>query len=50
MLADGPADATAVPKPDLLLPHLNPNWVYLYGIGLPGLSGKKRPLNGCSVV
>jgi len=37
--ADGPADATAVPKPDLLLPHLNPDWVYLYGIGLPGLSG-----------
>jgi len=25
----GPADATAIPKPHHLLPHLNPDWFYL---------------------
>ena len=36
----GPADATAVPKPHHLLPHSNPDWFYLSGTGLPGLSWK----------
>jgi len=26
LFAYGPADATAIPKPDHLLPHLNPDW------------------------
>jgi len=28
LFAYGPADATAVPKPRHLLPHLNPDWIY----------------------
>jgi len=32
--ATGPADATAIPKPHCLLPHLNPDWFYLSGTGL----------------
>jgi len=43
----GPADATAIPKPHHLLPHLKKDWSYLSGTGLPRLS-QKRPLNGCS--
>ena len=35
LFAYGPADATAIPKPDHLLPHLNPDWFYLSGIGSP---------------
>jgi len=35
------ADATAIPKPHCLLPHLNADWFYLYGTGLPGLFWKK---------
>ena len=38
----------SIPKPYNLLPHLNPDWFYLSGTGLPRLSCKKRPLNGCS--
>jgi len=38
--AYGPADATAIPKPHHLLPDLNPDWFYLSGTGLPGLSWK----------
>ena len=37
------------PKPHRLLPHLNPDWFYFSGTGLPRLSWEKRPLNGgCS--
>jgi len=39
--ADLPADATAIPKRHRLLPHLNPDWFYLSGTGLPRLSGKR---------
>jgi len=35
------ADATAIPKPDHLLLHLNPDWFYLSGTGLPRLSWKE---------
>jgi len=38
LFAYGPADATAIPKPQCLLPHLNPDWFYLSGTGLPRLS------------
>jgi len=41
--AYGPSDATAIPKPHNLLPHLNLGWFYLSGTGLPTMS-----LNGCS--
>jgi len=40
-LHNGPADATAIPKPRHLLPYLNPDWVYLSGTGLPRLSWKR---------
>ena len=50
LFAYGPADATAIPKPHHLLPHLNPDWFYLSGTGLPRLSCKKRPLNVCVCV
>jgi len=29
LFACGPADATAIPKPHHLLPHLNPDWFYV---------------------
>ena len=48
LFACGPADATAVPKPHILLPRLNPDWFYLSDTGLPGLSWKRG--HGCSVV
>jgi len=48
LFALGPTDATAIPKHHHLLPHLNPDWFYLSGSGLPRLSWKKRPLNGRS--
>ena len=35
--ADGPADATAIPKTHQLLPYLNPDCFYLSGTGLPRL-------------
>ena len=35
----GPADA--IPKPHYLLPHLNPDWFYLFDTGLPRLSWKR---------
>jgi len=31
-----------------LLLQQNPEWFNVSGAGLPGLSWKKRPLNGCS--
>ena len=30
-----------IPKPHHLLPHLNPDWFYLSGTGLPGCPGKQ---------
>ena len=36
-----------IPKTRHLLPHINPDWFYLYGTGLPRLSWK-RPLTGCT--
>ena len=35
MFAYGPADATAIPKPHHLLPHLSPDWFYLSITSLP---------------
>ena len=45
--AYGPADATAIPEPHHLLPHLNPDWFSLYGTGLQ-VGQEKRLLNGSS--
>ena len=41
LFACGPTDSTAFSKPHHLLPHLNPHWFYLSGIGLPRLSWKR---------
>ena len=41
LFAYGPADATAIPKPHHLFPHLNPDMFYLSGTGLPGCPGKE---------
>jgi len=41
LFAYGPADATASQNPLISLPHLNPDWFYLSGTGLPRLSWKK---------
>ena len=41
LFAYGAADATAIPKPHSLLPHLNPDWFYLSGTGLLRLSCKR---------
>ena len=38
---EGTAAATAIPKPYHLLPHLNLDWFYLSGTGLPILSWKE---------
>ena len=35
------ADATAMPKPHNLLPHLNPNCFYLSGAGYPDCPKKE---------
>ena len=48
LLAYGPADATAIPKPYHLLPQFNPDWFCLSGTRLHGLCWKKRPSNGCN--
>ena len=42
LFAYGPglADATAIPKPHHLLAHLNLDWSYLSGTGLPRLYWK----------
>ena len=42
LFAYGLAYATASPKPHLLLLHLNPDWFYLSGTGLPRLSWKRN--------
>ena len=39
-----------IPKPYRLLPHLNPDWFYLSGTGLPMLSWKRGLLMGVVVV
>jgi len=44
LFAYGPADATAIPKPHRLLPHLNADWFYFSGTGLPRLSWRNRLL------
>jgi len=41
LFAYGPADAAVSPKAYRLLFHLNPDWFYLSGAGLPRLSWKK---------
>ena len=48
LFAYGPTDATAIPKPHHLLPHLNPDWSYLSGTGLPRLSLKRGHWTGSS--
>jgi len=49
LFAYGSADASAIPKPQHLMPHLNPHWFYLSGTGLPRLQVvlEKSPLKGC---
>ena len=46
----GPAGATAIIKLNHLLPHLNPDWFYLSGTGLPWLSWKRGHEVGVVVV
>jgi len=41
LFAYGPADATTIPKPHLLLSDLNPDWFYLSGTGIHSLSRKR---------
>ena len=43
LFAHGPADATVTPKPHYIVLHLNPEWFYLSGTGLP-----RDALNRCS--
>ena len=50
MLAHGPADATAIPKPHRLLPRLNPDWFYLSDTGFSRLSWKRGLYTGVAVV
>ena len=47
-IAYGPADATVIPKPHHLLPHLNPDWFYLSRTGLPRLSWRRGRSMGSS--
>ena len=37
-----------IPKPHRPLPHLNPDWFYFSGTGLPRLSWKKKAVKWCS--
>ena len=41
LFACSPAGATAIPKVYHLLPHLNPDWFYISGTGIPRLSWKR---------
>ena len=50
LFAYGPADATAIPKPQHLLPRLNPDWLLPFWYQLTKVVREKRPLNGCSVM
>jgi len=47
--AYGPADATASQNPIILLPHLNPDWFYLSGTGLPTPFWKRGRKMGVAV-
>ena len=47
LFAYGPADATAIPEPHRLLPHLHPDWFYLSGTSLPGCPGKQAVKRSC---
>jgi len=49
LFAYGSADATAILKPHHLLPHLNPDWFYLSGVGLARLSWKRGRETGVCV-
>ena len=48
LFANGPADATAIPKPHNILLHLNPDWFYLSWYRVTQVVLKKTSLNGCS--
>jgi len=49
LFAYGPADATAIPKPHHLSPHLNPDWFCLSSTGLfIQAVREKRPIKRCS--
>ena len=50
LLAYGPADATVIPKPHHLLPHVNTDWFYLSVPCLPRLSWKKKAVKRTGVV
>jgi len=47
LFAHGPADATPIPKPHNLLPHLMQTGFIFLELAYPGCP-RKRPLNGCS--
>ena len=49
LFAYRPADATAIPKLHHLLRHLNPDWFYLSGAGLPRSSWKSGRIMGVVV-
>ena len=46
LFAYGPADATAIPKPRHLLPHLNSEWFYHFWYRLTQVVPEKWPLTG----
>ena len=48
LCAYGPADATAVPKPHHLLPHLNTDWFAFLVYRLTQVILEQRLPNGCS--
>ena len=50
LFAYGPADATAIPNPHRVLRHLNSDWFYLPGTGLPRLSWKRGRLTSVVVL
>jgi len=50
LFAYGPANATASENPHHLLPHLNPDWFFLSGTGLPRLFWKRGYKMGVVVV
>ena len=47
LFAYGSADATAIPKPHNLLPHLSQT-SFIFLVGLTQIFLEKRPLDGCS--
>jgi len=50
LFAYGPADATAIPKPHHLLPHLNADRFALLVLAYPGCPGKEAIKRVCGVV